>query len=380
MRFALFALISLAACAEAPETYGTATFETGCSSGGCGENTAKVNGSDISWFRLDRLPNENGVSFVNFATSLSNMRAGIYETLDIAGNHLRYRNASGAWKAHGDLVGSIIRISNNGVLYDIKIAEVHYRPADWGLPCGNPCLLSGEPYWTQAPTGDAETYRLYWAKVDRFETETFPNEVCAADEIDTALWNRAFNAVVFEGEKYDVDTRKISFTATTDFTAPFNIACIGSLPAKQELARRTSATVTNTIHTTIDDDRQALVHAWAAEYCGAGPSFTHQGHKLRVRDRHYWLTFAAPLNWPEPPPPNLHIEAVWDKDHAVCLDTPRLAIGDDPKVPADPQIWKKIAATCTLPPRCSDQPWFPDHWRDHGDFLTATVGTVVVQP
>src|SRR5262249_14821540 len=153
-----------------------------------------------------------------------------------------------------------------------------------------------------------------------------------------------------------------------------NIACVGSLPAKMYLSRRTFASSDGgTYVSVIENDRQALVHAWAAEYCGAGSSFTHSGHKLRVRDNMPspagpgWFPQTAPLGWSDATPPLLasekcddppcaRYEAVWDVNGAVCLDTPRMAV-DDP-IGTDPDIERKIAATCQRPPRCSDQSWF----------------------
>ena len=64
-------------------------------------------------------------------------------------------------------------------------------------------------------------------------------------------------------------------------------------------------------------------------------------------------------------------EAVWDAHGAVCLETPRLGV-DDPNVPPEADIVGQIIAGCgALPPKCSDQPWYPDHWTDHGQLRTA---------
>jgi hypothetical protein len=373
MRLAL--AIALTACTAYPELDRIESSAGGCVGAGCGDNTANVEGSDVSWFRLDHNL-YRGVRYLHFARNQAEMDARIVmDNLDVsvqdaddandntvAGNRLRW-GSPGGWHYGAELVGTVIRVEVNRRLYDIRIDEVH----------------NNTPYWTELDSGNAESYRFVWTAVD---DPTRSGELCATDVSDDPLWNHAFHAVVFEGEKYDPVTRDITLTGKTTHVAPFNIACFGSLPAKQELTRRTEATIDATHSTTIDDDRQNLARAWAAEYCGGGHAFTHQGHKLRIRDRREWLVKAAPLGWSEAEAAGseFHYEAVWADGHAICLDTPRLAV-KDPTVPTDARIYDRIVAECgELPPPCTGQPWFPDDWKSHGDFLTATVGQQLVFP
>ena len=347
---------------------------------GCGENGALCDGSDISWLRLDHQPYK-GVRYVHFATSQWNMDHAIFaDNLDIAGNRLRYGQES-AWHWGTDLVNTVIRIFKTdpsnllgpALRYDITITEVH----------------SDMEYWMQVPSPDhPESYRFQWAKVAADGSHGDRGELCpyTAPPDPNGPWHgRSFNAVVFEGEKYDNDTRDITLTALGPvYGAPFNIACIGSLPAKQEMTRRTTAASTNVYMTTIADDRQNLARAWAAEYCGGGHSFTHQGHKLRIADRRGWLS-AAMVGWTpaQLTSSSFHVEAVWKDGKAVCLETPRLAVDDD-SVPPESGIWDRIRDQCgaeNVPPRCSSQSWFSSGtgpWADHGDFMTATIGDQVV--
>jgi hypothetical protein len=363
MRAHLVAL-AVTACTGTPEldlSESTAAASN-CTGGGCGDNGAVVDGSDISWFRLDHVPYKD-VQYLHFALSQHDMDNGIHaDNLDVTRNRLRY-GQPGAWHVGSDLEHTVIRVSAEGRVYDVEITEVHHDT----------------PYWTELPSGFAESYRFTWTAKEPLEPDRERGELCPTDVRADPLWNHAFTAVVFEGEKYDDLTRDIRLTGAEMYVAPFNIACFGSLPAKQELSRRTSATVEGIYTTTIDDDRQNLARAWAAEYCGGGHSFTHQGHKLRIRDRHEWL-FKAGLGWSssQASASDFHYEAVWADGRAVCLDTPRLAV-QDARVPPDERIFDRIVAECgELPPPCTDQPWFPADWKSRGDFLTATIGEQVV--
>jgi hypothetical protein len=372
------ALVLLAACADAPappDVVVRAKRDNCQTSSGCGENGAVVEGSDISWLRLDGVP-YNGVRFLHFATSQANMDSGVFaDNLDVAGNRLRYGDAT-VWHYGADLVNTVIRIRKTNpadpaapaVRYDITITEVH----------------SDLSYWTQVPSLDhPESYRFQWSKVAEDGSHGDRGELCPYTSPDPlGPWHgRSFNAVVFEGEKYDNVTHDITSTAVEPtYDVAFNIACIGSLPAKQAMSRRISATGDVAYTTTIADDRQNLARAWAAEYCGGGSSFTHQGHALRIADRRGWLSQVM-VGWTgaQEALSSFHVEAVWKNRKAVCLETPRMAI-DDENVPADDGIWDRIREVCgaATPPRCSDQSWFPTRWTDHGDFMTATIGDQVV--
>lgn len=378
-----FALVLVAACAEVPALdVIEGKLDGGCDpkNSGCGENGGLVEGSDISWLRLDHQPYE-GVRYVHFATSQWNMDHAIFaDNLDIDGNRLRYGDQS-VWHWGTELLNTVIRIFKTDPLdprglplrYDIMITEVH----------------SDMEYWMQVPSLDhPESYRFLWAKVENDASHSNRGELCpyTTPPDPQGLWHgHSFNAVVFEGEKYDNDTHDITPTAVDPvYGAPFNIACIGSLPAKQAMTRRTTAASTNTYMTTIADDRQNLARAWAAEYCGGGHSFTHQGHKLRIADRRGWLSAAmvgwTPAQWMSS---SFRVEAVWKDGKAVCLETPRMAV-DDENVPPESGIWDRIRDQCgvlNIPPRCSSQSWFSSgtgSWADEGDFLTATIGDKVV--
>lgn len=341
--------------------------------GGCGANSPVVNGTPFWGLYLSGAVNDDGVKYLRFARDIDKMLAKTYATLDVDGGRLRFRTSTTAtWRGGQDLTGGIIAISIGPAEYYIKIAEVHPGPSDAGP--------AAEPYWTRTGEAGPETYLLQWGHIEELGDPTHvPRELCATTVIDDDAWQNQIDAVVFEGEQYDLTTRQIRLTSTGE-GAWFNIACMGSLPAKMFLTRRTDASSDGEQYvSTIDNDRQAMVRAWAADYCGTGTSYTHAGHKLRINDRMPsafgppgWLPRHEPIGFTplDTVAPSFHYEAVWNARGAVCLDLPRMSAAD-PKFAADPQMLDKVYVECKPPP-CTGQPWFPSGWANHGAFITAT--------
>jgi hypothetical protein len=302
------------------------------------------------------------------------MQAKVYATLDVEGGRLRFRTSSTAvWQDGQALTDGIIAIGIGTAEYYVKIAEVHPGPPNMGP--------AAEPYWTRTGEAGPETYLLRWGHLEELGDPTHPpRELCATTVLDDDAWQNQVDAVVFEGEQYTLGTRQIRLTPT-DEKAWFNVACMGSLPAKMFLTRRTDASSDGAQYvSTIDNDRQAMVRAWAADYCGSGQSYTHAGHKLRIDDRMPpaigppgWLPRHEPIGFTllDTFHPSFHYEAVWDARGAVCLDLPRMS-ADDPKFDADPGMLDKVHAECNPPP-CTGQSWFPFGWAEHGAFITATL-------
>lgn len=365
------ALISLAACIDPPEQGPELeTIEATCQ--GCKfGNGPLVGGHPFSWIPLDGTESNEGVTFLEF-------RKGKALSLDVNKNVLRFRDQYGLERGYKDLEGAVIRVSIKNEKYDIRIAAVHNCYSAYSTH--SVCTDHGIPYWTDVPSGEAETYDLGWFKVNPQpgdQPEDLKGSVCPYDDVEELNGGHLKEALVFEGDSYDPITRSITETDTeTKFRTPFNIACMGSLPAKMELARRTYATQDSNYETTIDNDRQALARAWAAQYCN-NEVFTKTGHLLRIMDKRGWLHHDG---WGWHPRtalgnPKFTYEAVWNSRGAVCVEKPRLEVPDPLGAFDDGAIWKLMRATCpkNTPPRCSTLPWFPDRWADHGQFITANI-------
>jgi hypothetical protein len=356
-----------------PEEPATASLaQSVCGEFACGENGGMIAGIPFYGLYLNGIPNQAGVKYLHFARDEGEMGVGTYTPLDVRGAHLRMLDG-GTWKDGPDLENGIIEVLAQGHKIWVKIKYVHVPTT------GGP---GGEPFWTRIGRPSAESYELWWTDPDApvdIDGHRLYHEVCKSVPLDDELWKHKIDALVFEGEQYDIDTRLISPTGTGDYVAWFNIACAGSVQAKQFLMMRAEYASYLTYHSTIANDRQAMVRAWAAEYCGNGLSFTHSGHKLLMQDHlpyadgKGWIPRVSPWGFSDDEVKGKSVtdEAVWDAHGAVCLETPRLAV-DDPNVPPEADIVGQIIAGCgALPPKCSDQPWYPDHWTDHGQLRTA---------
>lgn len=120
-----------------------------------------------------------------------------------------------------------------------------------------------------------------------------------------------FNAVVFEGDRINATTRTVQPTPDDRW---FNIGCPRHTLAKMRLTR-------NTLHTTTGgwQQVQATLKMLSADYCGTGTALTVIG---------------TPIVWQQNPPgaamtyrfPPLsgNLEARWNENGAICLNTPRL--------------------------------------------------------
>jgi hypothetical protein len=376
------AAAALAGCIPAPESE-PATSSTSANICGflCGDNGGLIDGIPFFGAYLPGAPivGKSDPRVLRFESSFSNMKLGIYAPIDVDGGRLRTRIA-GNWR-YGPAVleNGVLLIAVGLETYFVKIANVNS-----GTVGG---MNLGEPFWTTMPGDRAETYQLQWAASDapmNPSGEPLFQDVCPnIVELDGDQWQNQIDAVVFEGEKYNLETTKISLTPTGDYVAWFNVACAGSLPAKMYLTRRASASNLPPAYVnTIADDRQAMVRAWAAEYCGNGVSFTQTGHKLLIQDhlpnlgQEGWLPKAEPIGFSDDEVKDdaeVTLEAVWDTGGAVCLETPRLAV-DDGNIPPVPEaeIDADIIEKCgKRPPRCSEQAWYPGQWTSHGKFRTA---------
>jgi ADYC domain len=359
-------LASLASCVDeaAAPLAGTARIEqhfAECDFA-CGDNGGMIDGVFFWELNLGGAVGASSIAYRRFARSELDLGLRRVLRLDVLGGRLRALDSStNTWIEGTALAGGVMEISVAGKLYLVKIAAVHTGPAE------------GQPYWTKTPANRelVETYTLRWAvkPPDLFTTTPVYTDVCATTTPPDEPWTNQLDALVFDGERYDVSSKEITAWPTTQFTSWFNVACAGSLPAKMHLVRRTAAASNGLFTSTIEDDRQAFARMWAADYCGTGETFTITGHKLRVRDRKTfqapndgWLAEVGPVSWSavDATVPGFSYEAVWDADGAVCLEAPRLVAR------------AKIETACGRAiPRCSDQSWFPGDWKSHGMLLSA---------
>jgi hypothetical protein len=145
-----------------------------------------------------------------------------------------------------------------------------------------------------------------------------------------------FNAVVFEGDRIDATARTVKPAAEDRW---FNIGCARHTLSKMRLTR-------NTLHTVADADWrpvQTALKMLSADYCGNGTALTVPGMPI------LWQQHASPgggstigMTYRVQPQPG-SLEARWNENGAVCLDTPRLAVHPDPQFP---DVGQSIQQAC----------------------------------
>jgi hypothetical protein len=133
-------------------------------------------------------------------------------------------------------------------------------------------------------------------------------------------------ALIFTGDRYDADHETVKLPNQPDDQDAlwFNIACAGTAIAKMHLLRHTVAGSAPASPPSITQ-RQAVLKMLAADYCGTGmPLFTRNGHPLQYSFyQPSWVS--APPALPQPTLSNaLSLDAIWNQDGAVCINTARL--------------------------------------------------------
>jgi hypothetical protein len=153
------------------------------------------------------------------------------------------------------------------------------------------------------------TYELTWQYA---ASPVTVHSLCGASSDNDGLDN--FHAVVFDDDRIESDT----ITVTGLMADWFNIGCKGHTLAKQHLMGHTKAATAILAlplsQVTSLQQRTANLKMLSGDYCGDGDPFTVAGMPLRWAYLNGWFS-------------NLTIgqlEARWDENGAICLNTPRV--------------------------------------------------------
>lgn len=291
---------------ETTEQYG----KPACDDWGCGMNSPYIDNWGFHSLRLDGAAGENGFRIAKFD------KLGQEYELHVEDGKIT-GTASGlppltAFGAVGPgLVGARIHLYQNGApAWDILIADVG-RVWSWAKQNGQPYML--------------ETYKLMWSWPNMPDGK-FMN-VCPDSTTEGGM--TAYHAVVFEGDVIDAEAKKVS--GWLDF-GQFNIGCAGNTLAKMALMGHTEAAESYGFSTTTDE-RQTLLKMYSADYCGTGKALTIGGQPLQYSDDKDWINASFPSA----------VEALWDRNGAVCLNTPRTVAYPTPYFP---NVWAEIDAQC----------------------------------
>jgi hypothetical protein len=179
--------------------------------------------------------------------------------------------------------------------------------------------------------------------------------LCSRPELDPDGTDGT-KAVVFGGDLYDANTKKITTGAATENW--LNIACFGSAVYKTHRVGYTQAAAARVNISTTIDQRQAMLNAWTANVCGNGQSFTVPGQQISLEESMH--VFTGVPHYDEQP---VTYEAIWGPGGAFCLDVPR-------RFQNDSQVCGEIKNMCQPPP-CTDA--MIAAWEQHGYVLTGNL-------
>jgi hypothetical protein len=263
-------------------------------------------------------------------------------TLDVLGKKLTGKREGGGSYSGTGLVNSTLTIESEtpGLTFDIKI-----KKADT------------VPYFEDgaADGGKLPVYRLTVTKKVDGRTGAPTVSLCG-DDPDSDPVGQPKYAMFSQGDRYDPEKGTVIATGA-DAEPWFNVACMDDVIWKANAFRYHEPGSTGEFVTEMIE-RTAIVQATRADYCGTGEAFTVPHTDLDWANDHGWLSIQ----------PDPLLEAVWDGDGAMCLDTPRLVDRDT------------LPCAATLP-YCSSgyapdgAPYIDWGWFDDGGFIVTYAQT-----
>jgi hypothetical protein len=174
---------------------------------------------------------------------------------------------------------------------------------------------------------------------------------------DAAVWPDQYEAyaILIDDERYDTDAITVDPAPAEGW---FNIACAGSALSKMMLMHYNPHLPANDAYYSTPTERTAVLKMLTADYLGTGEAFTKGGTLLQWED----------TTGLHPHPPMAHVvEAVWDETGALCLDAPRLLIGD---IDIFGKIESECDGDCVMPPTCAEAGITAANWTEHGLWRT----------
>lgn len=318
-----------------------------CSELHCGNNGAIIDGIAFSKLHSGGQANAQGLAIAGYAVNETAAKSHTYFTPGdvVIDNRLTL------------FEGQYIVLKREAQYYFVKIEAMDQTSGG-----------EKQYYWAHDAAATLPWYRLTYT-TPQLIAQTPPGarvpyfDVCEQDPLEQGWASTA--ALIFEGNIYD----QLALTVAASPRLPanqtwFNVACFGSLPAKMLAIRRVD------LFATPLTEQQAFVNMWSGNYCGDGESFTRAGWKLGIRDRYAPGTTGA-IEWTHPASFENNeiasIDAVWNENGAVCIDTPRLQtdLVKAGKLPVGVRDWREaIELRCgrTIPRCTKTKGVFPAGW------------------
>lgn len=260
----------------------------------CGSNSAEIN--DLPIGELHITPGNN-------TGQVNSWNARMIDFIAPDGSRdyvIKYEDghllADGPRRLEGpDLIGSQIIVRNEATCEELAL---HFQEID-----------RTESWTDEAFLIDRYLFTFY------DERRQGHRPICT--DADEMLGESAWSVLVAE-ERYKWETKEIH-TIGEDARGWFNIACYGNALYKMKFMGYDPNPSLDNPYSSLPEDRQATLKMLTADYCGTGESFTETGTAL------YWLNAEG---WSDNAvPPNSTFEAYWNGAGALCLDMPRLGLG-----------------------------------------------------
>lgn len=305
----ILALMSvLGACESTPAP--SSPIFIGCPTFGCGTNGAWL-GQDIVFHELDAngQANDAGVRMRGFRAPPISGQPDEYLELDVDGDRLQGKRSDGTLLEGKDLVGAVLYLFRGHTRWELKIVNVD----EIG-------------FWT-GPEATATVYDINFSPANSDLRKWQP--LCRPTK-EKGFESDALqgSALFFRGDRYNALGKQVEETGPEDTW--FNIACSGTAISKLHLLRHTLAGRHPDAQVTKVEQRQAVLKMLTGDYCGTGYPFTEDGHPLVYSYDQQWKRVNSALRplRPDVTPAGWtaaeSLDAIWNMDGAVCLDTPRL--------------------------------------------------------
>ena len=298
--------------------------ETGCPRWGCGENSPVMGPYSFWEGNLLGVPDPTThITFLDFRMAAAPNIA--YAPTLVNGSQLvatrktwPYTQLQGA-----ALEGGYFRIGTPSGEFKIFISKVNVK------------ATSNVKFWVGNPDR-IETYELNYTGPGITQDQLCDNPPGRdAGEAPGHIYTAPLEAVLFTGDRYDAERKRVTATTYAATNGWMTIACAGSALAKLHFNRHTTAGSDSTHQTTLLE-RQTLMKMYVSDVCGDGNAWTVKGTKLHWQNTYQWVKLDH-MEW--------GFESRWGPYGAICMDTHRL--GDTYVNP--PPGMPKISDYCAVP-------------------------------
>jgi hypothetical protein len=275
----------------------------------CPANVCGMNSADLTdWWshelNLDERANGEGYS-------LESVRKGAaYYTLKVEAGRITATLSFGAVDAPRTLSG-----------YALAGTELRIKRVVDGVTSHRSIIIDAvsrtTDYWAKRPDGTPtpkiETYKFRMRLDNGYGAFLCQNGALLADPSSPVRAMPEHHALVFEGERIDVEGLTVGSQLDTRW---FNFGCAETALAKLHLTGHTKAAYYDAGFVTSLAERQTMLKMLTADYCGTGNSFTVSGQPLRWTDDRGTMTLSPGFG--------KVLEARWTPAGAACLNTPRV--------------------------------------------------------